>query len=121
MKNHKSGIPPASQGNKTCPAVSALFGFDKDTTLVSFVPKKSKSVSLISTMHHDDKIDDETGKPYIILYHSQSKGVVDTVNQMCHHYSMQRKTRWSPSAYFVSLLNIGGLNSLTTYIYRFPQ
>ena len=56
---NKFDIPPEYQANKTQPIGSTLFSFDKDTTLVSFVPKKSKSVFLVSTMHHNDKIDDQ--------------------------------------------------------------
>ena len=70
LRKNKSDIPPELQANKRRPVGSTLFGFDKDTTLVSYVPKMSKSVLLVSTMHHDDKIDEQTGKPDIILYYS---------------------------------------------------
>ena len=85
---------------------------------MSFVPKKSKSVLLVYTMHHDDKIGDQSGKSDIILYYNHTKGVVDTVDQMCYTYSMQRKTKRWPLAYFINLLNLGGLNSYITYITR---
>ena len=64
-KKNKSDIPSEFQANKTRPIRLTLFGFDKDTTLVLFVPKKLKSGLLVFTMHHDDKIDDQTGKPDI--------------------------------------------------------
>ena len=88
---------------------------------MSFVPKKSKSVLLVSTMHHDDKIDDQTGKPDIILYYNQTKAEVDTVDQMCHTYSIKRKTKRWPLAYFMNLLNLNGPNSCITYITWNPQ
>ena len=93
LQKNKSDISPEFRANKTRPIGSTLFGFDKDTTLASFVPKKSKSVLLVSTVHHDDKIDDQTGKPDFILYYNQTKGSVDTVALMCHTYSVQRKTK----------------------------
>ena len=96
-----------------------MFGFD--ATLVSFVPKKSKSIVLVSTMHHDDKIDDQTGKLDIILYYNQTKGAVDKKEQMCHTYSMQRKTKRWLLAYFMNPLNLSGLNSYITYIIWNPQ
>ena len=65
-------------------------------------------------MHHDDKIDDQTGKPDIILYYNQTKGAMDTVDKMCHTYSVQRKTKRQLLAYFMNLLNLGGLNSYIT-------
>ena len=93
LQKNKSDIPPEFQANKTRQTGSTLFGFDKDKTLVSFVPKKSKSVLLVCTMHHNDKIDDQTGKPEIILYYNQIKAAVDAVDQMCRTYSVQRKTK----------------------------
>ena len=93
-----------------------MFGFDNDTALLSFVPKKSESALLVSTMHHNDRSNDHTGKPDIILYYNQTKGAVD---QMCH--SLQEKTKKWPLTYFTNLLNLGGLNSYITYIARNPQ
>ena len=119
LRKNKSDIPPEFQANKTRPIGSTLFGFD--ATLVLFVPKKSKSVVLVSTMHHNEKIDNQTGKPDIILYYNQTKGAVDTEDQMCHIYSMQRKTKRGPLAYFMSPLNLDGLNSYITYIIWNPQ
>ena len=77
LQKNKSDIPPEFKADKTRPIGSTLLGFNKDTTLVSFVPKKSKSVLFLPTMHHDDKIDDQTGKPDIILYYNQTKRAVD--------------------------------------------
>ena len=121
LRKNKSDIPPEFQANKRRPVGSTLFGFEKDTTLVSYVPKKSKSVLLVSTMHHDDKIDEQTGKPDIILYYNHTKGAVDTVDQICHTYSVQRKTKRWPFAYFMNLINLCGLISYITYISRNPQ
>ena len=46
---------------------------------------------------------------------------MDTVDQMCHSCSVQTKTKRWPLAYFMNLLNLGGLNSYITYIARNPQ
>ena len=118
LRKNKSDIPPEFQANKTRPVGSTLFGFDKDTTLVSFVLKKSKSVLLLSTMHHNSTIRDQIGKPYIILYYNQTKGAVD---QMGHTYSVQRKTRRWPLAYFMNLLNLGELNAYITFVTQNPH
>ena len=93
LRKNKSDIPPELQTNKTQPIGSTLFGIDKDITLVSFVPKKLKSVWHVFTMRHYDKIDDQTGKPDIILYYNQTKGAVDAVDQMCYIYSVKRRTK----------------------------
>ena len=117
-RKNKSDIPLEFQANKTRPIGSTLFGFNNDTTLVSFVSKKSKSLLFVSIMHHNDKIDDQTDKPDIILCYNQTKGGVD---QMCHIYSLQRKTKRRPSAYFMNLLSLSGLYSYITCITWNPQ
>ena len=88
---------------------------------MSFVPKNSKSVLLLSTMHHDGTIDEQTVKPDIILYYNQTKGAVVTVDQMYHTYSVQRKTRRWPLAYFMNLLYLGGLNAYITFVTQNPH
>lgn len=66
---------------------STLFGFKKNCTLVSYVPKKNKIVLGILTMNNDDAIDTSTGdkrKPEIITFHNNTKYGVDVVhNMMC--------------------------------------
>ncbi|KAA5585724.1 hypothetical protein F3G61_32635, partial [Pseudomonas aeruginosa] len=50
---------------------SSVFGFQKDITLVSYAPKKNKVVVVMSTMHHDNSIDESTGekqKPEMITF-----------------------------------------------------
>ena len=49
--------------------------YDKETTMLSYIPKQNKSVILISTMHKDDSIDEETGKPEIITFTTRQKVV----------------------------------------------
>lgn len=49
-----------------------MFGFRRDSMLVSYCPKRSKLVILvISTLHFDDAIDPSTGddqNPEMIMY-----------------------------------------------------
>lgn len=62
-----------------------MFGFQEDVTLLSYVPKRNKSELLISSMHHDDEIDSNSGekkKPSVITYYNKTKGSVD-VDAMC--------------------------------------
>ncbi|GLV37561.1 hypothetical protein CBL_20373 [Carabus blaptoides fortunei] len=69
---------------------SCLFGFQKDKSLVSYVPRKNKAVILLSTLHDDDAMDPDTRKPQIILDYNVTKGGVDTFNKMCAAYSVSR-------------------------------
>ena len=62
MKQNKTEIPqqfkPARQRDRN----SSIFGFTKDLTIVSYVPKKNKSVVLLSSLHRDSAICSDTGK-----------------------------------------------------------
>ena len=100
---------------------SSLFGFSDRQTLVSHVPKKNKVVVLFSTMHNDNKVDEKIDLPIMILNYNVTKAAVDRVDQLCHNYSMQkRKKRW-PLAYFYNCLNITRINSMVIFQAKFLQ
>jgi hypothetical protein len=89
LRKNKSEIPIEFQSNKNREVGSSLFGFQDGLTLVSFVPKQNKAVLLLSSKHHDNQVDNKTGKPIIILDYNKTKGAVDTVDQMCHKYTVK--------------------------------
>ena len=100
---------------------SSLFGFSDRQTLVLHVPKKNKAVVLLSTMHNDNKVDEETGFPEMILDYNAIKTAVDRVDQLCHKYSVQKRTKRWPLAYFYNCLNIAGINSMVIFRAKFSQ
>lgn len=111
MKKNKPDIPREFLPSSSRPVGSSIFGFQDCCTLVSYMTKKNKCVILLSTMHDDDDICPETGKPQIILDYNRTKGGVDTVDQMCANYSTKRKTyRW-PLAIFLRFLDMAGINA----------
>lgn len=61
---------------------SSIFAFNNHLTLVSYVPKKNKSVILVSTKHHYPQIDNINEKPQIIVDYNKLKGnlIIYTVN-----------------------------------------
>lgn len=113
MRKNKREIPPEFLMKKR-EVYSSLFGFQKETTILSYVPKKNKSVILLSTMHNDDKIDKSTGeskKPEIISFYNMTKGAVDVVDEMAAAYSTARISRRWPMVIFFSLLNVAAINA----------
>ena len=110
LKKNKREIPAEFLPNKQKPISSSMFGFQKHATLVSFTPKKNKSVVLLSTMHLDAAVDAETKKPQIIQFYNSTKGGVDRVDQLCGNYSVSRRTRRWPLCVFFHLVNIAGVN-----------
>jgi hypothetical protein len=65
--------------------MSLVFGFQEDSMLVSYCPERKKVVLVLSVMHHDDAIDEETGnhkKPEMITYNMTEIGA-DLLSQIC--------------------------------------
>lgn len=118
LRKNKREIPPELINIKDRPDRSSMFAFSKECVLVSYVPRKSKNVLLLSTMHDDDAIDKTTKelyKPEIISFYNLTKGAVDVVDEMKSLYSVSRiSCRW-PLTVFFSMLNIGGVNSFIIY------
>lgn len=118
LRRNRREIPLEFLPNKQRTQYSSLFGFQKDKTLVSYCPKKNKSVLLISTMHHDDVIDISTGdakKPEIITFYNMTKVGVDLVDQLSQKNNVARNTRRWPMVVFYNLLNLAAINAFCIY------
>ena len=78
--------------------------------------KQKKNIALFSSMHHNDKIDPESGdmkKPEIITFYNSTKGGVDMIDQMAGEYDTSRNSqRWSLTVFY-TLLNV---STITAYI-----
>lgn len=55
-------------------------------------------------------------KTEIITFYNGTKGGVDTAEQMCGTYSVQRNTQRWPMVIFYAMMNIGGINSIVIYL-----
>lgn len=118
LRKNKREIPNAFLEVKQREVKSSLFGFQKDVTLVSYVPKKGKNVLLFSTMHHDNNIDEETGadrKPEIITFYNVTKGGVEVADELSSNYNVSRNSRRWPLTIFFSLLNTASINAFVIY------
>ncbi|KAJ8972575.1 hypothetical protein NQ314_000102 [Rhamnusium bicolor] len=104
-------MPSEFLPNKSRQVEFSLFGFQYEITLVLYVPKENKAVILLCTIDDKGEIDGAINKPNIILDYNNTKGGVDTVDQICASYSTQRITRRWPLAVFFRILDIAGINS----------
>jgi hypothetical protein len=102
IRKNRGEIPECMLPNRNRAELTSIFGFTKETTIVSYVPKKNRSVVLLSTLHHDATIDvGDQCKPEIITFHNGTKGGVDNLDKMCAQYTCKRPTRrWSLSMMF---------------------
>ncbi|XP_077301051.1 piggyBac transposable element-derived protein 4 [Arctopsyche grandis] len=121
IKKNKVEIPKEFLPGKSRAVGSALFGFQKEKMMLSYVPRKNKSAILLSTLHDDDEMDPDTGKPQAILDYNDTKGGVGTVVKMCAAYSVSRITKRWPCVVFYALMNIAGINAQILYKFACPE
>lgn len=113
VRKNKKEIPPSFVVAKE--AGVTKFAFDHNKTLVSFAPKKNKIVLLMSTMHHSNALDADTGKPEIVMDYNNTKGGTDTFDKMCHTYTTARSTRRWPMRVFCGMLDHSGINAMVLF------
>ena len=122
LRKNKGCIPPNFLPNNRREVGTSIFGFRKNITLVSYVPRKSKAVILLSTMHHNDAVSgEEKHKPIIILDYNETKGGVDTLDQLAHAYSTKRKSNRWPMTQFYNIIDIAGVAAMICWLNIFPD
>lgn len=118
IRKNKRQLPTSFVTVQNREQYSSRFAFQKNLTLVSYIPKKGKNVILCSSMHHDSTIDKETGvaqKPEIITFYNSTKSGVDIVDQLCATYSVSRNTNRWPMVIFYTILNVAAINAHVIY------
>lgn len=125
LRKNKREIPAEFLVIKDRNRCDSVFGFTSKMTLTSYTSygKKKKNVVLLSSMHHDNGIDPDSGdkkKPYIITFYNATKGGIDIVDKMSGEYNTTRNSRRWPMVVFYSLLNISTINSYILFCHN-PQ
>lgn len=118
IRSNKREIPEEVKNSRSRPVGSSIFCFDGPLTLVSYKPKPSKMVFLLSSCDEDAVINQSSGKPDMILFYNQTKGGVDSFDQMCSSMSSNRKTNRWPMAVFYGMLNMAFVNSYIIYCHN---
>ncbi|CAH2296782.1 Hypothetical predicted protein, partial [Pelobates cultripes] len=119
VKKNKRELPPEFVTTKSREVYSSSFGFNRSTTLVSYVPKKNKTVILVTSFHHNKSLDSETGekkKPSIFTFYNFTKGGVDNVDKMCAIFSIARNIKCWPMNIFFTMFNVAGINLQIIYL-----
>lgn len=122
LRKNKRCIPNKFLPNKQRDPESNIFGFRKNITIGSYVPKRNRSVILLSSLHHSAGTDPSNkNKSEINLYYNATKGGVDTLDQMCHAYTARRKTwRW-PMAQFYNIIDVCGIAAKVIWLNLYPD
>jgi hypothetical protein len=111
MRTNKAEIPPNFLQTKTVPHTSSKFIYDKQKTLVCFIPKKNKTVLILSSMHTTGEVYEASRKPEQILYYNKTKIGVNVSDQMAHAYTTSRKTQCWPLRCFYGMLDAAAINA----------
>lgn len=118
VRSNKREIPEELKNTRSRKVGTSMFCFDGNLTLVSYKPKPSKVVYMLSSCDEGAVINSVTGKPEIVMVYNQTKGGVDTFDQMCSLMSCSRKTNRWPMAMFYGILNIAFINSYIIYAHN---
>lgn len=116
VRKNKRQIPKEFINTRSRDALiySSKFGFQKDVTLVTHIPKKNKVVILMSSLHHDAAIDESTGekrKPEINTFYNSTIGGVHVADELSATYDVSGNSRKWPLTVFYAMLNMAGINA----------
>lgn len=123
IRKNRKEVPKQFIPNKNRAEHSSDILYTKDAILVSYVPKKNRSVLLLSTQHSDLNVSgEETAyKPQIILDYNKHKGAVDSLDKMVKEYSSSRNTKRWPLVAFFNFIDIGGINAFVLYVDKYDD
>lgn len=116
LRSNKREIPDKLKNFRSRAIGTSMFCYDGDKTLVSYKAKSNKVVFVLSTVHDQPNINETSGKPEIIHFYNETKGAVDTVDQMCSNMCTNRKTKRWPLCMFYNMLNLSTINSYVIHV-----
>ena len=97
---------------------SSLFAFKDNLTMVSWHPKRSKFVLLLSSLYHNSNIV-ESGKLEIVEFYNKTKEGVDALDQKVRYYTTYRKTHRWPLVVFYNIFDISFYNAYVLFDIRY--
>lgn len=109
LKKNKKCVPNEFKASKKRAILSSEFGFQKNAMICSYVPKKDKSVLILSTKHRSNAVIGEQQKPEVIHFYNQTKAGVDMMDKMLGSYTTKRRTNRWPMALFYNILDVTAL------------
>lgn len=120
VRKNKAEIPVIFNSSKNRDPGDFLYGYQKDLTLLSYVPKKNKHVLLLSTLHtsHQSIIND---LPEMISDYNRLKVGVDVLDQILGYYSCRRGTRRWPFTVWMHIVDLAAHNAYVIYSKVLPS
>ncbi|XP_067633731.1 piggyBac transposable element-derived protein 4-like [Eurosta solidaginis] len=118
LRANKKEIPEEMKNNRLRNINTSMFCYDGPLTLLSYKPKPSKMVYLLSSCDEEGSVNPETKKASLVEFYNSTKGGVDTFDQMCSVMSCNRKTNRWPMCVFYGMINISCINSYILYCHK---
>jgi hypothetical protein len=115
MRKHRRELPPCALETRGRDVGDCMFVYNKDATLLSFIPRKKRVCLILSSMHLQKGVIDENGRGEINNYYNRCKGGVDSVDKLISHYSCKRQSRRWPMVVFTFLLDIACINAFVMF------
>ncbi|XP_031583572.2 piggyBac transposable element-derived protein 4-like [Oreochromis aureus] len=116
LRINKPELPPQLLNIQHREVMSSVFAFSRNAALVSYVPKKSRNVLLLSTKHREPQVENSgKKKPQIILDYNKCKGAVDHLDQVCGTYSCRRRTRRWPMCLLYHMIDVSCYNAFVLF------
>lgn len=114
LRTNKREIPEETKNSRGRAIGTSMFCYDGPLTLLSFKPKPSKMVYLVSSCDEEGTVNLTSETPH----NYTTKGGVDTFDQMCSNISCNRKTNLWPMCMFYDMLYISSINSYFLYCHN---
>ena len=124
LRKNKHEIPSSFQCSQKRKLLSTEFGFSKDyaLTICSYVPQVNKTILLLSSMHSDNKIqENKPFKPNMILDYNATKGGIDTLDQLVNNYTCKHVANGWPMIIFYWMLDVAAYNSAVCFMAKAPD
>ena len=124
IRKNKREIPPSFQASRNRAVHTTEFGFSEDARIMmsSYVPKKNKSVIMISSKHYERKAEEAPPyKPNVITEYNKTKSGVDTLDQLVKTYSCKRVSNRWPLVIFYYIIDVAAYNSSVCFMHKNPE
>ena len=119
LRAKKPDIPAVMEIAKGRDILSSKFIFSDGLAVVSYVPKKKKTVRVLSSQYLDNSVSNEDHKkPNMILEYNRTKGGMDNADKLVREYTCARRTSRWPFRLFMNMLDIGTLNCYIIWMFK---
>ncbi len=121
VRKNKGAIPAQMLETKGKEVLSSMHVFSGKLTLVSYIPKKNKSVLVLSTQHHESKVEGPKKKPEIISYYNATKSGVDNLDHLIAMNTCKRKSNRWPMVMMYNMIDVASVAGMVIWLCNYPN